>query len=95
MWADVDTAAESGKLSSRLDAQRSGLSVDWTVFDGLKDALLSYISCFEAQDSSMVLENGMVLELIKLLHELVKFGFYSSHAVRPMSPTLLRVLGTI
>ena len=89
IWANIDKAAESGKLSSRLTTK---LRLDWSRFDNLKAHLLAYISRFHHQTGTQVVENRMVLLLLQCCYHLLRCGFYKSAEVVTIIPTLVAVL---
>ena len=89
VWKNVERAAESGKLSSRLTTM---LDIDWNRFDRFKEYLFRYISRFHHQTATAIHENRMVLALLKAGYHLLRCGFYTSAEVVNVIPTLLRVL---
>ena len=89
IWTNIERAAESGRLSSRLTTQ---LPIDWKQFDGLKEYLLNYISGFHHQIATQVEQNKLVLLLLQAAFQLLRFGFYSSFEVAKLIPNFLSVL---
>ena len=89
IWANVLPAAQSGALSSRLTTV---LDIDWKRFDSLKVFMLAFLRQYEAQDARQIQENRMVLQLLKLFHELLVHGFYRATDVEPVLPRLLALL---
>jgi hypothetical protein len=88
IWRNIDKAAESGTLSSRLTTV---LKVNWGQFDRLKQHLLGFIQQYHVQVAVRVRENRMVL-LLQCCYHLMRCGFYTSDEVREIIPTLVAVL---
>ena len=78
IWANVQAAAESGKLSSRLTTV---LDVDWRRFDGLKAFAFDYLKHFYDQTATAISQNQMVLQLLRAVFHLLEGGFYTAEQV--------------
>ena len=89
IWANVQPAAQSGKLSSRLTTV---LDIDWKRFNGLKAFVLEYVSRFFDQTATRIKENEMVLQQLQLLYYLIQGGFYTSDEVTEIRAPLLSLL---
>ena len=89
IWQNVPVAAESGALSSRLTTK---LAICWKQFDPLKAFLAKHIAKFHRMDATMIGENRVVLELLRLLLSLMRLGFYFSSELVPLLPNLLKLL---
>lgn len=98
-WAEVADLSDAKQLSSRFNLDRRskepGSTVvvpDWTRFDGLKRYILSFLSNFTKQNAMQIKENLMVLELTRLLHDLLYTGFYRSREVPDIVQPMLQLL---
>ena len=89
IWANVQAAAESGKLSSRLTTV---LDVDWRRFDGLKAFAFDYLKHFYDQTATAISQNQMVLQLLRAVFHLLEGGFYTAEQVVQIRAPLLNLL---
>ncbi|KAL1529829.1 hypothetical protein AB1Y20_000761 [Prymnesium parvum] len=89
IWKNVQTAAESMQLSTRLTMK---VDTDFDQFDELEHFCISHISKFVVQDARKVGQNQMVIELLKVLFDLISYGFVTSNELIPMMPVFLALL---
>lgn len=89
IWDNLIPAAQSGALSTLLTTV---LNIDWSRFDALKAFVLGYVRRYETQDARKIEQNRMVLELLRLLHQLLAAGFLKAAEVAPVLPRLLALL---
>lgn len=89
IWENVQSAAESGSLSSRLTTE---LDLNWGKFDALKAFALKYVSQCFAQTATMVGVNELVLQLLMVLYRLIEGGFYRATELATLREPLLKLL---
>ena len=89
IWDNVEKAAESRKLSTRLTTT---LDVDWHRFDGLKEYAHTIIARLKHQSATEVVENNLMLALVRAIFCLVRLGFYHAAEVEVLVPKLLTIV---
>jgi hypothetical protein len=92
IWTQVPVLGKLRVLSSRFNCDGGLIITDWSRYDDLKSFALRYISMFYRQNATELAENAMILELVKLLHELVKTGFYRASELAGVVGPLLKLL---
>ena len=91
-WRAVPEIAQQGILHSRF-LLGAASSPDWSQFDHLKTFTLEYISSFYGgQRATMIAQNRMVLELVRLVHELIVTGFYRSSELSEIVMPMMQLL---
>ena len=78
VWQDVEKIAEEGKLSSRFVLADDPIikSIDFEQFFAVKKFIVHFVSAYFKQVAVQIKQNKMVLQLLLLLLELIRLGFY-------------------
>ena len=97
MWQRVETAAESGALSTRLTESQSVQSIRWDMFgdahSGLVHECLRFLLDHLQQSGANIRVNYHVLALLQLLGSLIGHGFCAyRHLCDEVLPTLLTMM---
>ena len=90
VWEFVPDVANAGVLSST--HQQSG-KMEWGRFDQLKDFIAThYAGKVMYQVATEIKKNKMLREVIRLIYELIRHGFYATEELAPMIPSMLILL---
>ena len=78
VWKNVEKVYASGKLSSRLTTV---LPIEWNRFNGLQVAMYEFLRTHAASQVATRIElNHCLLEVLKLLSDMISYGFVLSGA---------------
>lgn len=89
IWKNIETAAESMRLSTRLTM---GKGIDFERFEELEDFTMSHVRNFVQQDAREIGKNLLVIQLLRLLMAMIQMGFVTTFELVPMLPVLLGIL---
>ena len=94
IWANVKRAADSHALSTRLTTSLNEKYPNWMErHNGLKRFILHFLGKYFKQTATDIKGNGMVLELLKGLFQLIYGGFYKADEIsRDLCDPLIRLL---
>lgn len=79
IWNNIERVYESGRLSSRIV---TNLPIEWESFTALQRSLYDMLRIYaESQTATRVELNAAILELLRLLHDMILLGFVPSGAL--------------